>query len=204
MRAYGNQVIIRWMQERLSPIERGIRQCKPNGQLNVVAYGEVLSVGPGDVLHPDLPDVQSGNTVLFDLGARNIDIVEHGRSILCVPFLGLLARMDHDSPVPLFDQVLIERDDEGTRRAISSLVAVPDNVYTDGIQETPGSTVRGAYGRVRAHGKGIIFKKQGLYEPQCKVGDLVVFNPFNATDWRHAGKNYRFVPWEYIHAAVDE
>ena len=191
-------------------------------------YGEVLDVGPGDPIQPDVPELRRGDIVVWDLSKVGPPIIEHGANLTIVSFSALLARLanpltDREEYHPLLDMVLTEAAPDAMRRAMTSSLVLPDSVLRDGMQERPqgkevyaNQPVTTVFERVIATGSGIVYANSRkhcarckeelriVHKPECRRGDLVCFNPAWAVEWRRAGRNLRFTPYSEIRGIVEE
>lgn len=225
MKAFSNQVVLAPREDLEDNWGGLIRVSKATGLIEPrPVYGEVVDVGKGDQLHPDIPDLRKGDLVVWDLSKIGPPVIENGRTVLLVSFNALLARIlnpktEQESYQALLDVVLTEDAPLAMQRSISSLLALPGAVLRDGMQEqsssASGSPITTVFERVVSVGRGITFagrntcarckcELQRTEVPECRPGDLVVFNPMHSVDWRRRGRNLRFTPFSEIRGLADE
>lgn len=222
MRALSNQVVLRMREDLEDKFAPPIRVSKVTGGIEPrPVYGEVLDVGPGDQMHPDLPALRRGDVVVWDLSKIGPPVIEHGQPLTIVSFNALLGKL-HNAGTPdevchaLLDQVLTEAAPDMMQRQISSALVIPGDVLRDGMKERPGeNVVTGVWERVVSAGAGIMFPGRNtcarckcelrrLEEPDVKLNDLVFFNPAWSVDWRRGGRDLRFTPYSEIRAKADD
>lgn len=231
MKALSNQIVLKMREDLEDSFGRGIpiRQNKQTGAIEPrPVYGEVLDVGPGDPIQPDVPELKRGDIVVWDLSKVGPPILEHGRALTIVSFNALLARLVNpldplERVQPLLDMVLTEEAPEAMRRAMTSALVLPDSVLRDGMQERPqgketyvNQPVTTVFERVVATGSGILYANsrkhcarckcelRQIHVPECKRGDLVCFNPAWSIEFRRGGRNLRFTPYSEIRGIVEE
>src|SRR5690606_37385688 len=141
MKALGNQVVIKPREDLEEPYAP---PCRITAQTGLIEprpfFGEVLSVGPGDQLHPDIPELRKGDIVLWNLAKIGPPVIEHGVPLIIVSFNALLARVDKagtkdEEITALLDMVLTVEDQDMMARQISSALALPPSVARNGMQE---------------------------------------------------------------------
>lgn len=220
MRPLSNQVVLK-PREDLETV--GGAPIRVNVQTGLIeprpVYGEVVAIGAGDQLHPDIPDIRPGDVVVWDLSKIGPPVIEHGQPRILVSFNALLGRL-HKPGTPdeecqaILDLVLTVEDKDMMARQVSKLIVTPDSVVRDGMQEAKGSPVSTVWERVVSAGRGITFQgrtmcarcKEHLQRtevPDVRKHDLVCFNPAWAIDWRRHGRNYRFTPYSEIRAVSE-
>lgn len=222
MRGLSNQVVLKMREDLEDNWGNVIRINKATGFIEPrPVYGEVMDVGPGDPIQPDLPDLRKGDVVVWDLSKIGPPVMEHGQPLTIVSFNALLGRLvnpktDDEQCISLLDMVLTEYAPLAMQRAISRLVELPDSVARDGMKESDGDCpISTVYERVVSVGRGIVYMGRNLcarckcelsqlHEPDVKKGDLVIFNPSHSIDWRRRGRNLRFTPYSEIRAKADE
>jgi co-chaperonin GroES (HSP10) len=228
MKALNNQVVIKPREDLEDRWGGMIRVNKASGFLEPrPVYGEIMSVGPGDQLHPDIPDLKKGDLVVWNLSKIGPPVIEHGATLFLNSFDCLLARIhepntDQESYTALLDMVLTEDAPIAMAHSISPTLAslganfLPDTVARDGLKESPGDcAVTTVYERVVTTGRGITFagrntcacckeRLQRTEVPEMKAGDLVVFNPSYSIPWRRRGRNYRFTPASEIRGIAED
>jgi hypothetical protein len=221
MKALSNQVVIKPREDLEEPYAP---PCRINAQTGLIEprpfFGEVLSVGPGDQLHPDIPELRKGDIVLWNLAKIGPPVIEHGVPLIIVSFNALLARVDKagtkdEEITALLDMVLTVEDQDMMARQISSALALPPSVARNGMQENKGSPISTVWERVLSVGKGITFAGRTMCArckdelcrtevPDLRKHDLVMFNPAWAVDWRRGGRNLRFTPYSEIRAVAED
>jgi hypothetical protein len=212
MRALNNQVVIAPREDLEDNWGNIVRVNKITGLIEPrPVYGEIVDVGPGDQLHPDIPALRKGDLVVWDLSKIGPPVVEHGKTLFLNSFNCLLGKLY--SP----KMVLTERAPLAMQAAITTgAIILPDSVMADGIKEAgKESPVTCVYERVVSTGNGITFagrsrcarcqcELQRTEAPLCKPGDLVVFNPLHSVEWRRRGKWLRFTPASEVRGIVEE
>lgn len=221
MRALSNQVVLK---PREDLEDAFATPCRVNIQTGFIEprpfYGEVVSVGPGDQCHPDIPELRKGDVVVWNLAKIGPPIIEHGVPLIIISFGALLGRMvapgtREEECVPLLDQVLTVQDDLAMQRQISSYITLPGSVARDGMKEKDSTIISTVWERVVGVGKGITYhgrntcarckdELQRTEVPDLRKHDLVCFNPAWSIDWRRGGRNLRFTPYSEIRAAQEE
>jgi hypothetical protein len=223
MRPLSNQVVLKSredLEERFNPTP--IRVNKETGLIEPrPVFGEVVAIGPGDQLHPDIPDIRKGDVVVWDLSKIGPPVIEHGQTVILVSFNALLGRL-HKPGTPeeecqaILDLVLTVEDHDMMERQISSLIVTPQSVVRDGMKEAEGDCpISTVWERVVSVGKGITFQGRSLCArckdhlqrtevPDLRKHDLVCFNPAWAIDWRRGGRNYRFTPYSEIRGVAED
>lgn len=221
MKAFSNQVVLKPREDLEDNWGGLIRINKITGLIEPrPVYGEVVDVGRGDQLHPDIPDLRKGDLVVWDISKIGPPVIENGHPVVLVSFNALLCRItdpktDTEDYQALLDIVLTEDAPMAMQRAISPLLVLPDSVIRDGVKEAKDSPVTTVFERVVSVGRGITFAgrntcarcKECLQRtevPECVPGDLVVFNPAWSIDWRRRGRNLRFTPFSEIRARAEE
>lgn len=222
MKAFNNQVVLRPREDLEDNFGGLIRVNKATGLIEPrPVYGEVVDVGKGDQLHPDIPELRKGDIVVWDLSKIGPPVIEEGKAVVLVSFNALLGRLtnpktDDEQCHALLDMVLTERAPMAMQKAISPLLILPDSVAIDGLQESAKeSPVTCVFERVISTGRGITFagrtrcarcqeELQRTEVPEMRAGDLVVFNPLHAIEWRRRGRNFRFIPSSEIRGLADE
>lgn len=219
MRALSNQVVI---EPREDLEDAWATPCRVNIATNLIEprpfFGEVVSVGPGDQMHPDIPDLVAGDVVVWNLAKIGPPIVEHGRPLILISFNALLGKIlnpgtKEERCQPLLDQVLTVEDPDMMARQVSSALILPQSVVRGGMQEEANGVVSTVWERVIGVGRGITYHgrntcarcKEHLQRtetPDLVEGDLVCFNPAWAIDWRRGGRNLRFTPYSEIRAVA--
>jgi hypothetical protein len=219
MRALSNQVVIKTREDLEEPYAPPCR-IGPGGIEPRPFFGEVVSVGKGDQLHPDIPELRKGDIVLWNLAKMGLPGVEHGRAFMLNSFNSLLARVDKvgtkdEEITAILDMVLTVEDPDMMARQISSALVLPQSVVRDGMQEAKGSPVAAVWERVLSVGKGITFAGRTMCArckdhlqrtevPDIRRHDLVCFNPAWSVDWRRGGRNLRFTPYSEIRAVAED
>lgn len=222
MRALNNQIVLLPREDLEDNWASIIRVNKATGLVEPrPVYGEVVSVGPGDQLHPDIPDLKPGDLVVWDLSKIGPPVIEHGRTLFLNSFNCLLGRLinpktEDERCQALLDVVITERAPIAMQAAITTgAIVLPDSVMADGIQEgSKESPVTCVYERVVSVGRGITFSGRHLCArckdhlqrtevPEVKPGELVVFNPAHSVEWRRRGKWLRFTPASEIRGVVE-
>lgn len=222
MRALNNQVVLIPREDLEDRWAGVIRINKITGLIEPrPVYGQVVSVGPGDQLHPDIPDLLPGDLVVWDLSKIGPPVVEHGKTLFLNSFNCLLAKIfepntDNERVEALLDQVLTERAPLAMQAAITTgAIILPDSIMADGIKEAKDSPVTCVYERVVSTGRGITFAGRNTCArckdhlcrtetPEVNKGDLVVFNPAHSVEWRRRGKQLRFTPASELRGVVEE
>src|SRR5688572_3375761 len=144
MRPLSNQVVLKPREDLEDNFASVIRVNKATGLIEPrVVYGEVLAVGPGDQLHPDIPDLRKGDLVLWNLAMIGPPVLIHGQPIITVSFSALLARLtnpltDKEEYQALLDVVMTEDAPLEMKAQVSQLIHLPDTVQRDGMKEAPG------------------------------------------------------------------
>lgn len=222
MRPLSNQVVLKPredLEETFSATP--IRVNKQTGLIEPrPVFGEVVAIGPGDQLHPDIPDIRKGDIVVWDLSKIGPPVIEHGQTRILVSFNALLGRLvkpgtKEEECQAILDLVLTVEDADMMARQVSGLIITPPSVVRDGMQEESGSPISTVWERVVSVGKGITFQgrttcarcKDELCRtevPDLRRHDLVCFNPAWAIDWRRGGRNYRFIPYSEVRAVAEE
>jgi hypothetical protein len=184
-------------------------------------FGEVIAIGPGDQLHPDIPDIRRGDVVVWDLSKIGPPVIEHGETRILVSFNALLARLDRpgkpdEECQAILDLVLTVQDRDMMARQVSRLIHTPDSIVRDGMKEAEGDCpISTVWERVVSVGRGITYQGRTLCArckdhlqrtevPDLRKHDLVCFNPAWAIDWRRGGRNYRFTPYSEIRAVAED
>jgi co-chaperonin GroES (HSP10) len=230
MKPLSNQVVLKMREDLEDSFGRNI-PIRMNKQTHAIeprpVYGEVLAVGPGDPIQPDVPELRRGDIVVWDLSKVGPPVIEHGQNLTIVSFSALLARLvnpfDKEEWYPLLDMVLTEAAPDAMRAAMTSALVLPDSVLRDGMQERPqgkevyaNQPVTTVFERVLATGSGIVYANsrkhcarckeelRTIHKPECRRGDLVAFNPAWSIEWRRAGRNLRFTPYSEIRGIVEE
>lgn len=221
MRALSNQVVLK---PREDLEDAFATPCRVNIQTGFIEprpfYGEVMSIGEGDQLHPDIPDIRKGDIVVWNLAKIGPPIIEHGVPLILISFSALLGRMvkpgtKDEECIPLLDQVLTVEDHDMMQRQISSYITLPGSVARDGMKEKDSTIISTVWERVVGVGKGITYhgrntcarckeELQRTEVPDLRRHDLVCFNPAWAIDWRRGGRNLRFTPYSEIRAVAEE
>lgn len=178
-------------------------------------FGEVLGVGPGDQLHPDIPDLRVGDLVVWDLSKIGPPVIYHGAPVFLNSFNCLLARLENpktndEKVIALLDMVLTEYSPIAAKAAVSGLIELTDVTLRDGMQESSKeSPVTTVWERVVNAGRGITFagrstcarckcELQRTEVPDVKPRDLVCFNPAHSIEWRRRGRHLRFTPFSEL------
>lgn len=230
MRALNNQIVLIPREDLEDHWGHIIRVNKQTGVLDPrPVYGEVHSVGPGDQIHPDIPDLRPGDLVVWNLAMIGPPVIENGKTLFLNSFNCLLARItnpntDEEAYQALLDVVLTEEAPLAMAAAMSPTLAalagpgksfLPDTVARDGLKEGAGeSPVTTVYERVLSAGRGITFsgrntcarckcELQRTEVPDVAPGDLVVFNPLHSVEWRRRGRNLRFTPASEIRGVAE-
>lgn len=222
MKALNNQIVLAPREDLEDNWGNIIRVNQATGLIEPrPVYGEVVSVGPGDQLHPDIPDLQPGDVVVWDLSKIGPPVVEHGKTLFLNSFNCLLGKLtnpktDQEHCQALLDVVLTERAPLAMQAAITTgAIILPDSVMADGIKEAKDSPVTCVYERVVSVGRGITFSgrntcarcKCELHRtevPEVNPGELVAFNPSHSVEWRRRGKWLRFTPASELRGIVEE
>jgi co-chaperonin GroES (HSP10) len=222
MRPLSNQVVLKPREDLEDNYASLIRVNQATGLIEPrVVYGEVLAVGPGDQLHPDIPDLRKGDLVLWNLAMIGPPVIVHGQPIVTCSFSALLARLtnpltDQEDYQALLDVVMTEDAPMAMQEQISQLIALPGTVQRDGMMESEGDCpISTVWERVVSAGRGITFAGRSLCAcckerlqrtevPDVRRGDLVCFNPMHAIDWRRRGRNFRFTPYSELRGAQEE
>lgn len=222
MKALSNQIVLKMREDLEDNWGNVIRVNKATGFIEPrPVYGEVMDIGPGDPIQPDLPELRRGDVVVWDLSKIGPPVIEAGQNLTLVSFNAVLGRLenpktDKETCTALLDMVLTEYAPLAMQRAISRLVDLPDSVARDGMKESAGDCpISTVYERVVSVGRGIVYQGRTkcarckcelsqLHEPDVKKGDLVIFNPAHSVDWRRRGRNLRFTPYSEIRAKADE
>jgi co-chaperonin GroES (HSP10) len=221
MRPLSNQVVLKPREDLEDNFASVIRVNKATGLIEPrVVYGEVLAVGPGDQLHPDIPDLRKGDLVLWNLAMIGPPVLIHGQPIITVSFSALLARLtnpltDKEEYQALLDVVMTEDAPLEMKAQVSQLLVLPDTVQRDGMMESPGDCpISTVWERVVSVGRGITFAGRTMCArckdhlqrtevPDVRKGDLVCFNPMHAIEWRRRGRNFRFTPYSELRGAQE-
>lgn len=222
MRPLSNQVTLRPREDLEDRWAGVIRVNKQTGYIEPrPVYGEVLGVGPGDQIHPDIPALRRGDIVVWNLAMIGPPIIEHGQPVITVSFSALLGRLDNpltdkEECTALLDLVLTEDAPMEMKNRISSLIELPDTVQRDGLKESAGDCpITTVWERVVSAGRGITFAGRSLCArckdhlqrtevPDVRRGDLVCFNPMHSIEWRRRGRNFRFTPYSEIRGAAED
>lgn len=220
MRALSNQVVLKPREDLEDAFATPVRVSMVTGFIEPRPfYGEVVSVGAGDQLHPDIPDLRKGDVVVWNLAKIGPPVIEHGVPLILVSFAALLGRMvkpgtKEEECIPLLDQVLTVEDHDMMQRQISSYLTLPDSVGRDGMKEGHNSVISTVWERVLGVGRGITYhgrntcarckeELQRTEVPDLRRHDLVCFNPAWSVDWRRGGRNLRFTPYSEIRAVAE-
>jgi hypothetical protein len=221
MRALSNQVVLKPREDLEDAFATPVRVSMVTGFIEPRPfYGEVVSVGAGDQLHPDIPDLRKGDVVVWNLAKIGPPVIEHGVPLILVSFAALLGRMvkpgtKEEECIPLLDQVLTVEDHDMMQRQISSYLTLPGSVSRDGMKEKDSTIISTVWERVVACGKGITYQGrhtcarckdelQRTEVPDLRKHDMVCFNPAWSIDWRRGGRNLRFTPYSEIRAVAEE
>lgn len=222
MKALSNQIVLKMREDLEDTWGNVIRVNKATGFIEPrPVYGEVMDIGPGDPIQPDLPDLKRGDVVVWNLAKIGPPIMEHGQPLTIVSFNALLGKLIHpktddEQCTAILDMVLTEYAPLAMQRAISQLVELPDSIARDGMKEGPGDCpISTVFERVVSVGRGIVYvgnskcarckcELSQLHKPDIEKGDLVVFNPAYSVDWRRRGRNLRFTPYSEIRAKAEE
>lgn len=221
MRPLSNQVVLKPREDLEDNFASVIRVNTQTGLIEPrVVYGEVLAVGPGDQLHPDIPDLRKGDLVLWNLAMIGPPVIVHGQPIITVSFSALLARLtnpltDKEDYQALLDVVMTEDAPLEMEQQVSQLLHLPDTVQRDGMMESAGDCpVSTVWEKVVSAGRGITFNGRSLCAcckerlqrtetPDVRRGDLVCFNPMHSIEWRRRGRNFRFTPYSELRGAQE-
>lgn len=230
MKPLSNQVVVK-MREDLEDKYGGLIPIRINKITGAIeprpVFGEVLAVGPGDPIQPDIPELKKGDLVIWNLAKVGIPVIEHGQNISPISFNALLARLENpftetERYIPLLDMVLTEAAPQAMRNAMVSRIVLPDSVMRDGMQERPqgkdvdvNQPVSTVFERVVAACPGIVYAGRNtcarckcelrqLHKPDVVPGDLVAFNPAWSVDFRRRGRNLRFTPYSELRGVVEE
>lgn len=232
MRALNNQIVLAPREDLEDNWGNIIRVNKVTGLIEPrPVYGEVVNVGPGDQLHPDIPDLLPGDVVVWDLSKIGPPVMEHGKTLFLNSFNCLLGKLmfpktDQEECRALLDMVLTERAPLAMQAAVwtpgilglnGQPLVTPDSIVSDGLKEGDGkeSPVTCVYERVVSTGRGITFSGRNTCarckcelhrteEPEVKPGELVAFNPSHSVEWRRRGKWMRFTPASELRGVVEE
>jgi co-chaperonin GroES (HSP10) len=222
MRPLSNQVVLKPREDLEDNYASVIRVNRATGLIEPrVVYGEVLAVGPGDQLHPDIPDLRKGDLVLWNLAMIGPPVIVHGQPIITCSFSALLARItdpltEREDYQALLDVVMTEDAPMEMEKQISQLIHLPGTVQRDGMKESAGDCpITTVWERVVSAGRGITFHGRTMCArckdhlqrtevPDVRKGDLVCFNPMHAIDWRRRGRNFRFTPYSELRGAQED
>jgi len=222
IKPFNNQVLLKMREDLEDNFGGVLRVNKLTGLIEPrPVYGEVIAVGKGDQVHPDIPDLAPGDLIVWDLSKIGPPLMYHGQAYSLVSFNALLAKLtnpktDQEDYQALLDIVLTESAPLAMARAVSQLVVMPDTVQRDGLGErAKDNVVSTVYERVVSAGRGITFNGrtrcarcqcdlQRTETPECVKGDLVIFNPAHSIDWRRRGRQLRFTPFSELRGVADE
>lgn len=180
---------------------------------NTFGFVQVDSWGEGTIRGAglDKPDVEVGDIVGVDLCQIGHCVAHGGKEKWFVPWKEFLCKFrpkDLINPTPLMNYVMTEYSEEMMGHLMfkggSGLIAAP-SVHAKGIQTNSNSNtnVRIAVEKVLGVGTGR-FIKGTWTEPGCKVGQGVIFMPFQGTVHMQIGAARRgFTPWSEIEAVLE-
>ncbi len=92
---------------------------------------------------------------------------------------------------PLYDRVLLEKIEAQTQTASGIILS-------EASQEQPATAV------VIAVGDGRVTDDNKVIPVDVKVGDVVVYKKYSATEFKHQGKEFLIVEMKDILAVVEE
>lgn len=234
IRPLSNQIFLKMREDLEDNWGQVIRVNKMTGAIEPrPVYGEVIAVGPGDPIQPDIPELVRGDIVVWDLSKVGPPLMNEGKSYSIISFNAVLGRLenpktDGERCYAMLDYVLTRRAPLAMAQAVSPLLVAPDTVLSDGIQEDADSPIKTVYERVVSVGSGIVYAGR-KYCARCKEelrnrhvpeirgeatpllgdsagvlrGDLVAFNPMHSVEWRRRGEWLRFTPYSEIRGAVE-
>lgn len=165
-----------------------------SGAVEKPTYGEAVEVGPGKFFGTGtkIPmAISKGDTVLYGkYGGTEVtyDGVKHTfvtqDDILCKLAGG---KFTADAVEPIFDKVLIKRDDPAAETSLGIIIAA-------------GGSEKTYAGKIVAVGPGR-FMENGEMEPvEIKVGDSVLFGQYSGTEVKFDGEDYILVRIADIYA----
>lgn len=199
------------------------RQTSPSMRPDILAYGQITSLGIGSINCPQIRGVRVGDVVCYDLA--NVDHAgydgetQEGYQKMSQKALCAVQRED-GSLHALTDWVITEQDNEAMKKFVG-LDEVPDDVLINGMRtdELNDGSMRLIVERVVSAGTGRRYAirvlppgdpKRLAYDdirapdryvermsvPEVVAGDLVGFSPSASTRFRRNGKWYRATPWD--------